>query len=161
MEILYIAASGQSDATRASIPWHLAVNGSFEAGQSTGILLVGDAAEVLVRQVRDAIEGLGIAPLRDLLSKARSTSLPVFVWKGCAMARAVTEDDLAAVGGTWVSPPDAARLIAEAERVVSLWAAIELRSVARRYLARVSGERITTTPEPAVGDGTEAPFCSP
>jgi hypothetical protein len=36
------------------------------------------------------------------------------------MARAVTEDDLAAVGGTWVSPPDAARLIADAERVVSL-----------------------------------------
>jgi predicted peroxiredoxin len=79
MEILYIAASGQSDATRASIPWHLAVNGSIEAGQSTGILLLGDAAEVLVPQVRDAIEGLGIAPLRDLLSKARNTSLPVFV----------------------------------------------------------------------------------
>ena len=79
MEILYIAASGHSDATRASIPWHLAVNGSVEAGQSTGILLLGDAAEVLVPQVRDAIEGLGIAPLRDLLSKARSTSLPVFV----------------------------------------------------------------------------------
>ena len=79
MDILYIAASGQSDATRASIPWHLAVNGSFEAGQSTGILLLGDAAEVLVPQVRDAIEGLGIAPLRDLLSKARDTSLPVFV----------------------------------------------------------------------------------
>ena len=36
------------------------------------------------------------------------------------MARAVTEDDLAAAGGTWVSPPDAARLIADAHRVVSL-----------------------------------------
>jgi hypothetical protein len=36
------------------------------------------------------------------------------------MARAVTEEDLAAVGGTWVSPPDAARLIAQADRVVSL-----------------------------------------
>ncbi len=36
------------------------------------------------------------------------------------MARAVTEDDLAAVGGTWVTPPDVARLIADADRVVSL-----------------------------------------
>ena len=36
------------------------------------------------------------------------------------MARAVTEDDLAAIGGVWVSPPEAARLIAEAGRVVSL-----------------------------------------
>jgi len=79
MDILYIAASGPADATRASIPWHLAVNGSLEAGQSTGILLLGDAAEVLVPQVRDAIEGLGIAPLRDLVTKARDTALPVFV----------------------------------------------------------------------------------
>jgi hypothetical protein len=36
------------------------------------------------------------------------------------VAREVTEDDLAAVGGTWVTPPDVARLIAGAERVVSL-----------------------------------------
>jgi predicted peroxiredoxin len=79
MEVLYIAASGKSDPTRASIPWHLAVNGSSEAGQSTGILLLGDAAEVLVPQVRDVLEGLGIPPLRDLVSKARDSSLPVFV----------------------------------------------------------------------------------
>ncbi|CAN5806232.1 hypothetical protein BH20ACT4_BH20ACT4_00050 [soil metagenome] len=36
------------------------------------------------------------------------------------MARAVTEDDLAAAGGTWVMPPDVARLIADADHVVSL-----------------------------------------
>jgi len=36
------------------------------------------------------------------------------------VARAVTDDDLAAIGGTWVSPPDVARLIADADRVVSL-----------------------------------------
>jgi len=79
MEVLYVAASGQSDATRASIPWHLAVNGSSAAGQSTGILLLGDAAGVLVPQVRDTIEGLGIPPLRELVSKARDAALPVFV----------------------------------------------------------------------------------
>jgi hypothetical protein len=36
------------------------------------------------------------------------------------VAREVTDDDLAAVGGTWVTPPDVARLIADADRVVSL-----------------------------------------
>jgi hypothetical protein len=36
------------------------------------------------------------------------------------VARGVTEDDLAAVGGTWVTPPDVAHLIADADRVVSL-----------------------------------------
>ena len=79
MDVLYIAASGQSDATRASIPWHLAVNGSFEAGQSTGILLVGDASEVLKPHIGAALEGLGIPPIRELMAKARDNAIPVFV----------------------------------------------------------------------------------
>jgi predicted peroxiredoxin len=79
MDVLYIAASGQSDATRASIPWHLAVNGSFESGQSAGILLAGDATEVLKPDVADALEGLGIPPIRELMAKARDTGVPVFV----------------------------------------------------------------------------------
>ena len=79
MEVLYIAASGQSNPTRASIPWHLAVNGSFEAGQSTGILLAGDATEVLKPDVGDALEGLGIPPIRELMAKARDKAIPVFV----------------------------------------------------------------------------------
>ncbi|MGZ5372474.1 hypothetical protein [Aeromicrobium sp.] len=79
MEVLYIAASGQSDPTRASIPWHLAVNGSLEADQSTGIVLAGDAPEVLKPEVRDALEGLGIPPVRELIAKARDRAMPVFV----------------------------------------------------------------------------------
>ncbi len=34
MKILYMATAGANDPTRASIPWHLAVNGSLEAGQA-------------------------------------------------------------------------------------------------------------------------------
>lgn len=79
MEVLYVAASGLSDPTRASIPWHLAVNGSFEAGQSTGILLAGDAAEVVRADVRDELAGVGIPPLRELMAKARDHEIPVFV----------------------------------------------------------------------------------
>ncbi len=79
MEVLYVAASGLSDPTRASIPWHLAVNGSFEAGQSTGILLAGDASEVLRADVRDGLEGVGIPPMTELMAKARDHEIPVFV----------------------------------------------------------------------------------
>ncbi|MDP9465330.1 MAG: hypothetical protein M3P52_11950 [Actinomycetota bacterium] len=79
IDVLYIAASGQSDPTRASIPWHLAVNGSFEAGQSTGILLAGDASEVLKQHIGDALEGLGIPPIRELMAKVRDQAIPVFV----------------------------------------------------------------------------------
>jgi hypothetical protein len=32
----------------------------------------------------------------------------------------VTEDELATIGGIWVTPPDVARLIEQADRVVTL-----------------------------------------
>jgi predicted peroxiredoxin len=79
VDVLYIAASGASDPTRASIPWHLAVNGSSAAGQSTAVVLAGDASEVLKAEVAEQLEGLGIPPLRELLAKARDQQLPVFV----------------------------------------------------------------------------------
>ncbi len=79
MDVLYLAASGPSDPTRASIPWHLAANGSVAAGQSTGIVLLGDAAGVIAPAVRDELAGIGIPPLRELIAKARESSLPVFV----------------------------------------------------------------------------------
>ena len=79
MDVLYIAASGQADPTRASIPWHLAVNGSIESGQSPGILLAGDASEVLKAGIRDGLEGVGLPRMSDLQDKARAHNLPVFV----------------------------------------------------------------------------------
>jgi hypothetical protein len=36
------------------------------------------------------------------------------------VAREATDDDLAAIGGEWVTPPEVARLIEAADRVVSL-----------------------------------------
>ena len=55
-----------------------AVNGSFEAGQSTGIVLLGDASEVLKPQIGDALEGLGVVALLALL-KAREA--PAHSWR--------------------------------------------------------------------------------
>lgn len=79
MKILYMATSGSSDPTRASIPLHLAVNGSLEVGQSVGIVLAGDATELLSAQIRDAMEGVGIPPARELLAKARQHEVSVYV----------------------------------------------------------------------------------
>ena len=79
MEILYIASCGTSDPTRASIPWHLAVNGSIEAGQSARLVLLGDAAELLNADVRESLTGLGVPPLRDLIAKAGDRSVPIHV----------------------------------------------------------------------------------
>jgi hypothetical protein len=36
------------------------------------------------------------------------------------VARGATDDDLAELGGRWVSPPEVARLIEQADRLVSV-----------------------------------------
>ena len=79
MQILYVASAGPSDPTRASIPLHLAVNGSVEVGQQAGIVLAGDAAELLKADVRERVEGVGLPPARELFAKARDHEVPVYI----------------------------------------------------------------------------------
>lgn len=79
MEILYISSSGAADPTRATIPWHLAVNGSLEIGQTARILLAGDATELLKASTRESLQGLGVPPLRDLVAKALEHNVPIHV----------------------------------------------------------------------------------
>jgi predicted peroxiredoxin len=79
MQTLYLTTAGSSDPTRASIPLHLAVNGSLEVGHEVRLVLVGDATELLRAAVRDSLEGVGVPPLRDLFAKARDHDVPVYV----------------------------------------------------------------------------------
>ena len=79
MQTLYMATAGSSDPTRASIPLHLAVNGSLEVGHEVGLVLAGDATEMLKTGMRDTLEGVGVPPVRDLLAKALEHGVPVYV----------------------------------------------------------------------------------
>jgi predicted peroxiredoxin len=79
MRITYFASAGTADPTRASIPLHLAANGSLEIGQETSIVLGGDAAELLLGDNVERIEGVGLPPMRELLAKLREHEVPVFV----------------------------------------------------------------------------------
>jgi predicted peroxiredoxin len=79
MKITYFVSAGTADATRASIPLHLAANGSVEVGQETSIILGGDAAELLLGDNADRVEGVGVPPARELLAKLRDHDVPVFV----------------------------------------------------------------------------------
>ncbi len=74
-----MATSGAADATRASIPWHLAVNGSVEVGQTVGMVLAGDATELLKAGTRESLAGIGLPPMRELFEKARQHEIPVYV----------------------------------------------------------------------------------
>ena len=79
MKITYFASAGTADPTRASIPLHLAANGSVEVGQETAVILGGDAAELLLGQTAEALEGVGLPPVRELLAKLRDHDVPVYV----------------------------------------------------------------------------------
>jgi hypothetical protein len=79
VKITYFVSSGTGDATRASIPLHLAANGSIEVGQQTSIVLGGDATELLLGDNADRVEGVGVPAVRDLLAKLRDHAVPVFV----------------------------------------------------------------------------------
>jgi predicted peroxiredoxin len=75
----YFVSAGTGDATRASIPLHLAANGSVEVGQDTTIVLGGDATELLLGDTAETLEGVGVPPVRDLLAKLRDHEVPVYV----------------------------------------------------------------------------------
>ena len=79
MKITYFVSAGTADATQASIPLHLAANGSLEVGQETTIVLGGDAAELLLDDTAETLEGVGVPPVRELLAKLRDHAVPVFV----------------------------------------------------------------------------------
>jgi len=79
MRITYVASAGAADATRASIPLHLAANGSAEIGHDTSLVLLGDAAELVVGDTAERLEGVGLPPARELLAKLRDHAVPVHI----------------------------------------------------------------------------------
>jgi predicted peroxiredoxin len=79
MRITYFVSAGAADATRASIPLHLAANGSVELGHEVSIILGGDAAELLLEDTAERLEGVGLPPARELLAKLREHDVPVYV----------------------------------------------------------------------------------
>jgi predicted peroxiredoxin len=79
VKFVYMATRGAGDPTLASMPFHLAVNGSVEVGHDTAIVLAGDAAELLLGDNPETVEGLGLPPLRDLIAKVRKHQVPVYV----------------------------------------------------------------------------------
>ena len=79
MKILYLATAGASDPTRASLPLHIAANGSAAEGQECAVVLAGDATELVSREQAERLEGVGVAPVKELLQKLIENRVPVYV----------------------------------------------------------------------------------
>ncbi len=79
MKVLYLATAGAGDPTRASLPLHIAANGSVEAGQECAVVLAGDATELVSRETAERVEGVGVPPARELFQKLLDNQVPVYV----------------------------------------------------------------------------------
>lgn len=79
MKITYFCTSGAGDPTRASIPFHLGVNGSMPNGDEVSFILGGDAAELITGDHFETVEGLGLPRMSELIGKVRDNRLPVYV----------------------------------------------------------------------------------
>jgi len=77
--LLIVTAAGPQDPTRASVPFHIAVNGARPAGVEVAVVLAGDAAELVKPDVIANVLGLGIPPLRDLLDKCLEQDVHFYV----------------------------------------------------------------------------------
>ncbi|MGH2703639.1 MAG: hypothetical protein ACRDJ4_00645 [Actinomycetota bacterium] len=71
MKFVYFVSTGSSNPTGASVPIHLAVNGSVEVGHDTTLVFGGDAADLFIDNAYENVEGVGVPPMRDLLKKAQ------------------------------------------------------------------------------------------
>jgi len=77
--LLIVAATGAGDPTRASIAFHIAVNGAVLSGTEVAIALAGDAAELVKPDVIDSVVGVGIPRLRELVDKCVAQNVRVYV----------------------------------------------------------------------------------
>ena len=77
--LLIVTAAGPEQPTRASVPFHIAVNGAKPNGTEVGIVLAGDAAELVKPDVIANVIGVGVPPLRDLVDKCLEQELRVYV----------------------------------------------------------------------------------
>lgn len=75
MRFLYIVTRGAGDPTGASVPLHMAVNGSLEVGQDVTVLFAGDGSDILIGDNPETIQGIGVPPMKELLAglKDRAT----------------------------------------------------------------------------------------
>ncbi len=79
MKMLVWATAGANDPTKASLPLHLVANGCVEVGHDSSIILAGDAADLVIGDTLQTLEGIGIPPAAELVAKLREHDVPVYV----------------------------------------------------------------------------------
>ena len=76
MRLLYIVTKGMEDPTLASVPLHIAANGSLDIGQEVWVVLAGDATELVIEENIQRLEGVGVPPPGSCSANSKSTRFP-------------------------------------------------------------------------------------
>ena len=79
MGLVYIVTKGTDDPTLASVPLHIAANGSLEIGQEVSVVLAGDGTDLVIGDNVQQMEGVGVPPVRTLVDKLKGHQVPVYV----------------------------------------------------------------------------------
>jgi predicted peroxiredoxin len=90
---MLIGLTGPESPTRASLLLIWA-HTLAEAGHNVRLELAGEATVLLRGQVADSLVSPGLPPFRDILAKVQDRGVPIFLCRGCAVARGITDQDL-------------------------------------------------------------------
>ncbi len=75
---LFIGLHGSEDPTKATFPFLMA-GGALDAGQQTGIVLLGDAVVLMNSTVADSVQGVGFPPLKEVMAKVIAAKVPIYI----------------------------------------------------------------------------------
>ncbi|MEK7862113.1 MAG: hypothetical protein AAB295_02490 [Chloroflexota bacterium] len=78
-KLLISTTVGTSDPTRASIPFHVATNGAAKGGVECGMVIAGDAADLMKREVAASVRGVGVPPLTDLIAGCETAGIRFYI----------------------------------------------------------------------------------
>lgn len=78
-KLLITTVAGPDDPTRASLGFHMAVNGAVKNEIETSIAMAGDAIELLKPGAADHVRGVGVPPLAELLSGCVAAGVKIYV----------------------------------------------------------------------------------
>ncbi len=78
-KLLVTCVVGPDDPTRASLGFHMAVNGAAKIEIETTIALAGDAIELLKPGVAEGVRGVGVPPLAELLAGCVKAGVRTYV----------------------------------------------------------------------------------
>ncbi len=78
-KLLITVLAGPDDPTRASLGFHMAVNGAVKDQIETNIAMAGDAIELLKPGAAASVRGVGVPPLAELLSGCVKAGIKIYV----------------------------------------------------------------------------------